>query len=161
MKTLILVRHAKSGRDDPGLPDRDRTLNERGREDAPKMGRRLAGRKVKPDLVISSPAVRALSTAQAIAREIGYEEGRIAVDDRLYASSPDTLLAVVRGQDPKLDCVMLFGHNPEFSALAQELSGAIEDMPTCAVAELRFDTSSWRDVGGIAPSDVSLDAPKQ
>jgi phosphohistidine phosphatase len=160
MKTLFLVRHAKSSRDDPQLPDRDRTLNDRGRKDAPLMGQRLAGRDVKPDLVISSPAVRALSTAQAIAREIGYEERRITVDDRVYASSANILLTIVHGLDPKLDSVMLFGHNPEFATLAHHLSDEIEDMPTCAVAEFRFDTKSWRDVGGIAPSQVTLDAPK-
>jgi phosphohistidine phosphatase len=124
------------------------------------MGQRLAERDVKPDLVISSPAVRALSTAQAIAREIGYDEQRIAIDDRVYASSPDVLLAVVRGLDPKLDSVMLFGHNPEFAALAHHLSDKIDDMPTCAVAEFRFDTKSWRDVGGIAPAKATLDSPK-
>src|SRR5262249_1777466 len=153
-------RHAKSSRDDPSLPDRERPLNERGLRDAPKMGQRLAARHVKPDRVLSSPALRALATAQCIAAEIGYEQQSIVVDERLYASSADDLLAVVRGLDAKLDCVMLFGHNPEFTALAHRLSGDITDMPTCAVAEFRYDTKSWLDVGGITPSKVTLETPK-
>ena len=99
MKTLFLVRHAKSNRDDPSLPDRDRPLDDRGKQDAPKMGKRLAKRGVKPDLLVSSPALRALTTAQLIAEEVGYKRTDIVVDDRLYASSPDDLLAVIRALD--------------------------------------------------------------
>ena len=87
MKTLYLVRHAKSSRHDPSLSDRDRPLDERGKQDAPKMGQRLAKRDVRPDLLLSSPAVRALTTAQLIAEEVGYKRKDIVVDDRLYASS--------------------------------------------------------------------------
>ena len=73
MKTLFLVRHAKSSRDDPSLPDRDRPLDDRGKRDAPTMGKRLAKRDVKPDLLLSSPALRALTTAQLMAEEVGYK----------------------------------------------------------------------------------------
>lgn len=161
MKTLFLVRHAKSSRDDPSLPDRERPLDERGLRDAPAMGKRLAERKVKPDLLVSSPAVRALTTAHLIADELGYARDDIAIDDRLYASSADDLLGVVHVLDNKLGSVMLFGHNPEFTDLAQRLSGEITDMPTCAVARFRFDTKAWADVGDITPSKVSLDSPKK
>lgn len=161
MKTLFLVRHAKSSRDDPSLPDRERPLDERGLRDAPAMGKRLAERKIKPDLLVSSPAVRALTTAHLIADELGYARDDIAIDDRLYASSADGLLAVVRVLDNKLGSVMLFGHNPEFTDLAQRLSGEITDMPTCAVAKFRFDTKAWADVGESTPSKVSLDSPKK
>ncbi|MEM5430970.1 SixA phosphatase family protein [Cupriavidus oxalaticus] len=159
MKTLFLVRHAKSSRDEPSLPDRERPLNDRGLRDAPEMGKRLAERKVKPDLLVSSPAVRALTTAHLIADEIGCARKEIAIDDRLYASSADELLAVVRALDKKLGSVMLFGHNPEFTDFAQRLSDEITDMPTCAVARFRFDTKAWADVGDITPSEVSLDSP--
>lgn len=160
MKTLFLVRHAKSGHDDPALSDRERPLNDRGRKEALLMGRRLAKHHVKPGLIISSPAVRALATAQAIARELDYELRHIAIDERLYAGTADAMLAVVRSLDKKVDCVMLFGHNPEISAFAGSLSGETCDMPTCALAEFRYDTKAWRDVGGgIAPSKVTLDAP--
>jgi phosphohistidine phosphatase len=161
MKTLFLVRHAKSSRDDPSLPDRDRPLDDRGRRDAPKMGKRLAKRDVKPDLLVSSPALRALTTAQLIAEEIGFKRKDIVVDDRLYASSPDALLAVIRALDDKLDRVMLFGHNPEFSELAHRLSREIVDMPTSAVAEFDFDTKAWSDVGEVEPVKAMLDSLKK
>ena len=160
MKTLFLVRHAKSSRNDLSLPDRDRPLDERGKQDAPKMGKRLARRHAKLDLLVSSPAVRALTTAQLIAEEVGYERRGIVVDDRLYASSPDALLAVIRGLDRKLDRVMLFGHNPEFTDLAHRLSSDIVDMPTCAVAEFDFDTKEWSDVGAVEPVRAVLVCPK-
>jgi phosphohistidine phosphatase len=161
MKTLFLVRHAKSSRDDPSLPDRDRPLDDRGRQDAPKMGKRLAKRDVKPDLLLSSPALRALTTAQLIAEEVGFKRKDIVVDDRLYASNADDLLAVIRTLDKKLDRVMLFGHNPEFSDLAHRLSSEIIDMPTSAIVEFNFDTKAWSDVGEVKPAKVVLDFPKK
>lgn len=159
MKILTLVRHAKSSRDDPGLPDRDRPLNDRGRHDAPAMGRRLAGR-AKPELVVASPAVRALTTAQLLADGLGLARGKIVVDERLYASSAARLLEVVRALDAPLEHVMLVGHNPEFTELAHRLSKSIEDMPTCAVAEFRFDATTWSEIGDLAPEKVTFDTPK-
>jgi phosphohistidine phosphatase len=161
MKTLFLVRHAKSSRDDPSLPDRDRPLDDRGRQDAPKMGKRLAKRDVKTDVLLSSPALRALTTAQLIAEEIGYKRKDIVVDDRLYASSADDLLAVIRALDKKLNRVMLFGHNPEVTDLAHWLSSEIIDMPTSAVAEFDFDTKAWSDIGEVKPAKVIFDYPKR
>ena len=161
MKTLFLVRHAKSSRDDPSLPDRERPLDDRGKRDAPKMGKRLAKRDAKPDLLVSSPALRALTTAHLIADEMGYKRNDIVVDDRLYASSPDNLLAVIRALDNKLDRVMLVGHNPEFSDLAHRLSSEIVDMPTSAVAEYHFDTKAWTDIGEVEPTKTILDYPKK
>lgn len=160
MKTLYLMRHAKSGHDARPVPDRERPLDERGRHDAPRMGQRLAQRRMKPDLLVSSPALRALTTAQLIADEIGYQRKDIVVDERLYASSQDALLAVIRALDDKLDRVMLVGHNPEFTDLAHRLSNKIIDMPTCAVAEFRFDATAWAEVGEAAPAKVKLDTPK-
>ncbi len=125
------------------------------------MGKRLAKRGVKPDLLVSSPALRALTTAQLIAEEIGYKRKDIVVDDRLYASSSDGLLAVIRALDKKLDRVMLVGHNPEFTDLARRLSSEIIDMPTSAVAEFNFDTKAWSDVGEVEPAKAVLDYPKK
>lgn len=161
MKTLFLVRHAKSSRDDPSLPDRDRPLDDRGKQDARKMGKRLAKRDARPDLLLSSPALRALTTAQLIAEEVGYKGKDIVVDDRLYASNADDLLAVIRALDKKLNCVMLFGHNPEFTDLAGRLSSEIIDMPTSAVVEFNFDTKAWSDVGEVEPAKAVLDYPKK
>jgi len=161
MKTLFLVRHAKSSKDDPTLADRDRPLADRGLKEAPKMGKRLAKRGVKPDLLVSSPALRALTTAQLMADEIGYQRKDIVVDDRLYESTGYGLLAVIRALDKKVDRVMLFGHNPEFTELAHRLSSDIADMPTCAIAEFCFDTKKWSDVGELEPAQSTLDHPQK
>ncbi|RJG11032.1 histidine phosphatase family protein [Pseudomonas cavernicola] len=161
MKRLFLIRHAKSSWDDAAQPDKDRPLNDRGRSDAPKIGERLAKRDVKPDLILSSPAVRALETAEIIARKLDYRRKDIVVDDRLYAVEADDLLEVIRELGDQLKLVMIFGHNPELAELAQRLSGEITQMPTCAVAEFRFDAKSWSEIGKIKPAKVALDYPKK
>src|SRR5215471_14460208 len=127
MKTLFLVRHAKSSRDDPARPDKKRPLNDRGMRDAPRMGERLAKDGVKPDLIVSSPAVRALTTAELIAKELDYELTDIVVDNRLYAAAPDDLLAVIHELGGKRKHMMLFGRNPELGELAHSLSSDITD----------------------------------
>ena len=160
MKTLFLIRHAKSSWDDPALPDMDRPLNDRGRRDAPKMGERLAKRDVKPDLILSSPAMRALKTAEIIAKKLDYRRKDIVVDDRLYAVGADDLLDVIHKLDDKLERVMLFGHNPELTELAHRLSNKITHIPTCAVAEFTFDAKSWSKIGKVKPAKVALDYPK-
>src|SRR5205823_1520319 len=161
MKTLFLIRHGKSRRDDPAMPDKDRPLNDRGKRDAPKMGERLAKRDVKPNLILSSPARRALKTAEIIAKKLDYKLKDIVVDNRLYAVEADDLLRVIRGLGDKAERVMLFGHNPELTELAHRLSSKITHMPTCAVAEFTFDAKSWSYIGKGKPSSVTLDYPKQ
>lgn len=161
MKTLFLVRHAKSSWNEPGLPDKDRPLNDRGKRDAPKMGERLAKRNVKPDLILSSPARRALKTAQIIAKRLDYRLEDILVDDRLYAAEADDLLHVIRELGDKPKSVMLIGHNPELTELAHRLSNKITQMPTCAVAELMFDAKSWSSTGKDKPARVTLYTPRQ
>src|SRR5215471_13645034 len=131
MKTLFLVRHAKSSRDDPALPDKERPLNDRGLRDAPRMGERLANQDVRPDLIMSSPAARALATAELIAKKLDYKRKDIVVDERLYAAHADELLEIVQELSDRLKDVMLFGHNPELTELANRLSSKITDMPTC------------------------------
>jgi phosphohistidine phosphatase len=161
MKTLFLIRHAKSSWDDTALPDQDRPLNDRGKRDAPNMGERLAKRDVKPDLILSSPAMRALKTAEIIAKKLDYRRRDILVDDRLYAVAADDLLDVIHKLDDKLERVMLLGHNPELTELAHRLSSKITHMPTCAVAEFTFDAKSWSKIGKVKPAKVALDYPKR
>jgi len=161
MKTLFLIRHAKSSWGDTALPDKDRPLNDRGRRDAPQIGERLAKRDVKPDLILSSPAMRALKTAEIIARKLDYRRKDIVVDDRLYAVGADDLLDVIRKLGDKLERVMLFGHNPELTELAHRLSSKITHMPTCAVAEFTFDAKSWSKIGKVKPAKVTFDYPKK
>ena len=143
------------------MPDKERPLNDRGRRDAPKMGERLAKRDVKPDLILSSPAVRALSTAQIVAEKLDYRRKDIVVTERLYAAEVDDLLDVIRQLGDELKCVMLFGHNPEFTELAHRLSGEIAHMPTCAIAEFTFNAKSWSGIDSIKPTQILLDYPKK
>jgi phosphohistidine phosphatase len=161
MKTLFLVRHAKSSWDDPTLADKDRPLNARGERDAPKMGKRLAKREVKLDLIVSSPANRAITTAQVLADKLDFKLKNIEVDDRLYPGAVSALLEVVRNLGNQLNRVMLVGHHPALSKLAHHLSSDITHMPTCAVAEFAFKAKSWRDVSKATLVAVALNLPKK
>ena len=161
MKTLFLIRHAKSSWENTALADKDRPLNGRGKRDAPKAGERLAKRRVKPDLILSSPAARALTTAEIIARKLSYKRKNIVVDDRLYAVEADDLLDVIRQLGDELERVMLIGHNPELTELAHRLSSKITHLPTCAVAEFTFDAKSWTRIGKDKPTTVALEYPNE
>ena len=159
MKTLYLVRHAKASTGNPALPDRDRPLNERGLLDAAAMGQRLAQRGAKPDVVLSSPALRALATAQHLAQALGIQRQDIVVDDRLYNAAPDDLLAVVQRLGKEPERVMLVAHNPGVAELANFFAREITDMATCAVVELKFEVASWADIGMASPTQVAIEQP--
>ena len=161
-RTLFLVRHAKSSWDDAGLDDKDRPLNGRGKEEAPKMGKHLAGYSVKPELITSSPAVRALKTAQKIARELGFKKSDVLVNEGLYTFEGESLTDVIKGFDDKYRSVMLIGHNPAVTALVNELSNAgIDNVPTCGVVLLKFDAAKWKDIGRGKCSLLEFDYPKK
>lgn len=159
MRTLYLVRHAKSDWSEPAVSDQQRPLNARGRRDAPAMARRLARRYRRPQLLLSSPALRALRTAEIFARSFGSRQREIMVDPRLYASTASALLRIVQTLDDDLRRVMLFGHNPELSALAHRLCDRIDHLSTCAVARFKFDAKSWREVGRTPPARATLSTP--
>jgi phosphohistidine phosphatase len=125
------------------------------------MGKRLAKRGVAPDLILSSPAKRALKTAQIIAKKLDYKRGDIVVDERLYATGADDLLHVIRSLGGKPKSVMLFGHNPELTELAHRLSNKITHLPTCAVAEFTFDEKSWSTTDKKNATKVVLHTPKR
>lgn len=159
---LTLVRHAKSGRDDLGLDDIMRPLNEQGLKDAPDMGRRLLKNGVRPDLIVSSPATRALHTARIIAARILYPEKDILKDDSIYAASADELLQLVRGLPNDKSDVMLVGHNPACTDLANFfLHSAPEHIPTCGLVRLAFDAWSWRAVDATCATRLLFDYPKK
>jgi len=161
MKTLYLVRHAKSSWATAAQADRDRPLNERGLHDVALMGQRLAERGVEPDVMLSSPATRAHTTAQHIAKALGVKGKHIVEVERLYDATADQILGVVQalGQEPKR--VMVFGHNPGMSELSQRFASEITHMPTCAVAEFRFDVTSWAGLGDRKPVQVAFDFPRK
>ena len=151
MKTLYLVRHAKSSWGDPALPDRDRPVNERGLRDVATMGKRLAQRGVSPDVMLCSPATRALTTAEHLAKALGIKRKDIVVIARLYAAPAKELLSVIQGLGNEPKGVMVVAHNPGLTELAQHFASEITDMPTCAIAEFRFAASSWVAIGKAEP----------
>lgn len=160
-KTLYLVRHAKSSWDDPSLADRDRPLSERGLSSAPDMGRRLAVQGHKPDLVISSPARRALATAKKLAKEIGYRESKVITDEHLYFSGTRSMVDLLEKLDDKHKKVMLVGHNPAMTSLLNILCDTqVDNMPTCAVAVIEFDMESWSELTMSDGELMDYDFPK-
>ena len=162
MRQLALIRHAKSSWDDPALDDFDRPLNKRGNRDAPFMGRKLKGLGIQFDLIVSSPAVRALATARMIATELRYAEERIQTDERIYEASWQCLLDVVNDIDDAYSYAALVGHNPGLSHFAAILAGnGPGDMPTCAVALLEFEVSGWSETGPAMASLRAYEYPKK
>ena len=162
MKELILVRHAKSSWKDPTLRDHERPLNKRGKRDAPEMGERLGRHGYDPDLIVSSSAVRALDTARTIAGKLGYPRESIAVEERLFHAGVPELLHVIRGVDDSVDSLMLCGHNPGLTDLANHLGPReIFNMPTCAVLHLRFRADPWSTLGDVPGDEVRYDYPKR
>lgn len=152
MRTLLLVRHAKSSWDDPSLADRERPLSRKGLRAARTLGRHLAGRGLakpekRPELVLSSPAVRALKTARLVARRLRLRRRDIDVRETLYATTARRLLQALHSLDPDLRRVMLVGHDPEISSLARRFNRSIAHMPTGAAACFTFDAASWSDIG--------------
>ena len=161
MHQLFVFRHAKSSWKDPSLADRDRPLNKRGKRDAPEMGRRLAARGGAPDLIVSSPATRALATARIIAAAVGYPADRIREDERLYLASPAEILEAIRDLEDGYERVFLFGHNPGLTELVNELSEpAVDNVPTCGVVELRLAVDRWADLSRDTVQRASIDTPK-
>ncbi|MRG59353.1 hypothetical protein GE115_05630 [Agromyces sp. CFH 90414] len=170
MKTLYLVRHAKSDWDDPALDDHERPLNERGRRDAPAMGRRLAERGAAPALIVTSTAIRARTTADALAAELGIPDDRFLVEPRLYAASGRSILAIAADLPRSVDSAMLVGHNPGMSDALVELiggsgdggeAGDAGDLPTCAVAECTVDVDDWSELIEGSGRLVRLDTPRR
>jgi len=142
MKTLFLLRHAKSSWDDPDLPDHRRPLNKRGRKTAPLMGQFLAAEKLMPDVIISSTAVRAGQTARLIARH-GEFPGSIELTDALYPTTPRRCVSVLQTVPGDAAAVMLVGHNAGMEEFVEHLSGRFERLPTCALVQLEVPIDDW------------------
>jgi phosphohistidine phosphatase len=144
MKTLTLVRHAKSSWSDTHLSDGDRPLNKRGKRDAPVMGKRMVEHDIRPSLIISSPAKRAWSTAKLVAAEISYPIEFLQREDSLYHASIDEILGVIVAQDNRFNNMMIVGHNPGMTDFANFLSpGLTNNLPTAGVVSLQIDQDDW------------------
>lgn len=162
MKILTLVRHAKSSWKDPELADFDRPLNARGKRDAPLMGRRLAARGERPDLILCSPARRAVTTMKKIAFETKYPEKGIMLDSRIYEADASRLLEIVKGIDDGYDTVMICGHNPGLTDFCNIVANCrIENIPTCGLVSLSFLYDSWTEVAPHSGEVLYFDYPKK
>ena len=168
MKTLYLLRHAKSSWDDGQLSDFERPLNERGRQTAPFIGELMRERGLVPEVVVSSPAIRARQTAGLVADSAALG-GEVLFDERIYEASPHRLLDVVMGLDDGYGSAMLVGHNPGIEGFIRYLSGDVQPMPTAGLAKINLDTEHWADTSEglgkleviIRPKDELLDRPSK
>jgi phosphohistidine phosphatase len=162
MKQLLLVRHAKSGWENPELKDFDRPLNERGKQNAPEMGKRLSEKKWSVDLIISSPAKRALKTARLLAKEINYATDDIDLNHAIYEASIDDLIEVLHQQSDTAKSIVMVGHNPGISYFLGFLAGEfMMDFPTCGMAYLELNITSWKQLKMACAKVIELDYPKR
>jgi len=145
MKTLLILRHAKSSWDDHGLRDHDRPLSPRGARDAPRMGSHIMDEDLVPETIISSTAVRALSTAELAAGRMS-PSPRIETTPELYLASPHDYLEVLDELGGDAERVMVVGHNPGITALVTRLTGVLEEMPTAALAAVDLDIDTWGEI---------------
>ncbi|HMO32891.1 MAG TPA: histidine phosphatase family protein [Lacibacter sp.] len=160
MKTLLLVRHAKSSWSDAATSDFDRPLNHRGEQDAPRMARRLAESGIRPRLLLTSPALRARTTAELFQQELG-QKLPLRSDSRLYLASAGTLAEVVAGLDAPEDVVAVFTHNPGITHYANELTAVrIDNLPTCAIFAVQAEVASWKAFAKAKKRFLFFDYPK-
>ena len=148
MKQLTLLRHAKSSWDDSRLPDHDRPLAGRGRRDAPRMGERLARRGLEPDLLLTSSAKRARETAELVKAQLNDAAPALRVEPKIYLATPGELLAVIASVEDAVDSLVVIGHNPGFTRLANLLLPDLEllNLPTAGVVCIECDIPRWGEI---------------
>lgn len=145
MKTLILMRHAKSSWKHPEIKDHERGLNKRGKKDAPHMGKLLADNELVPQRILSSTAVRSRMTAEAVI-EATHFSGEVSYLDSLYMAEPDIYLELLSLMPDDLERILVIGHNPGLEGLLQILSGRVESLSTAAVAYLSMPIHGWKEI---------------
>ncbi len=161
MKTLLLIRHAKSDWGDASLSDFDRPLNERGKRDAPVMAERLLQHKIKIDAFIASPAKRAKKTANLFAKVFGLHKDDIIFEETLYAAPDNVFFDVIKRIDDKLDNIAIFSHNPGITEFANRLTDArIDNIPTCGVFAVKLNCKHWADFKDAPKEFLFFDYPK-
>lgn len=162
MKKLYFVRHAKSSWADPSLRDFDRPLNKRGIRDAPFMATLIKSKGANPDLLVSSPAKRALTTAVFFANELGFKAENIRKEPKIYEALPEDMLQIVRSLEDVHSEVFLFGHNPTFTSVANKFTNEhIANVPTCGIFELASTAESWQSLSSENTRLENFHYPKQ
>ena len=162
MKTLTILRHAKSSWKHTGLSDHDRPLNKRGERDAPIMAARIREAGIRPSLILSSPAVRAWTTAKAIAQALSYPAEFLQREENLYHAGVSRIIDLLAQQDTGFNSIMIVGHNPGFTDLANHLvPGLTHNLPTCGVVSVTIDSDNWN-LTAIGNAElVMFDYPKK
>jgi phosphohistidine phosphatase len=145
MKTVLLLRHAKSSWDHLGLSDRERPLNKRGKRQAPEMGKLIYAENLTPDLILSSPARRACKTAEAVAKNCGYD-GEIERIDDFYPGEPADYLRVLSELPDGVRRVMVVGHNPGLEEFLRVLVGDIRTLSTATLAQVDLPLEAWQEL---------------
>ena len=147
MKTLLILRHAKSSWKDETLPDHDRPLNKRGKEDAPRMGKLLHDKDLVPDLILGSDAQRARDTTELVVEESHFD-GEIIFSRDLYAAEAEACIEALAQMGGEAACVMIVGHNPGLEELLQDLTGEYMPLPTAALAQVTLPINHWSELAG-------------
>jgi phosphohistidine phosphatase len=161
MKTLFLIRHAKSSWDDSTLDDHERPLNQRGKVNTPIMAKRLQKLGIKPNMLFSSTAQRAASTALVFAEHLDFPQPKIAYDPDLYLATAGMLQDFISKIKNSLNSVLIFGHNPGLTLLVAQVWGLpINNIPTCGIVSLKFGSSTWEEASSQLPSGATFDFPK-
>ena len=153
MKRLLILRHAKSSWADSSISDWQRPLNERGLRDAPRAGLWLRERSLVPDVIITSDAVRARRTAEAVAEAAGYSQEMI-IEPSLYHAEPNDVLTVLRDVSSEAHTVLVVGHNPGLEGLVRQLTGENHDLPTAALVHLAVAIDGWDDVTAASAASI-------
>ncbi|PCJ23875.1 MAG: phosphohistidine phosphatase [SAR86 cluster bacterium] len=162
MKTLFLLRHAKSSWDDPDLKDFERPLAERGLGDIPVMAERILSRKKSLDSITCSPALRTKSTAQLLAAQLKFPADEIGSNPELYFAGSSMFLKAASLVDEHCESAMLVGHNPAITDFVNEMANAeIENIPTCGLVELSLPIENWSDIQFGSATLVDFDYPKK
>ncbi len=162
MKTVYFVRHAKSSWDHPGMRDIDRPLNERGLRDAPFMAHLLAGKGIRIDRILSSPANRAYSTALFFASSFQIPQAEVEVNRGIYEAWPDEIIRIINQLPDQLASIALFGHNPTLTAVANMFSDEyIVNLPTCGIFKVEADIAHWKEFQRETGKLTALFFPKQ
>lgn len=162
MKTIFFIRHAKSSWDEPGLSDINRPLNERGLRDAPFMAKMLANKGFRLDHIVSSPAVRAFTTAVQFAQAFGMSKEAIEINRDIYEAWPNEIMQIVHQLPDRHNTVAIFGHNPTFTTMANYFATKpLDYLPTCGIARVEADVASWKQLNDETGRLVEVFFPKQ
>lgn len=162
MKTLYIIRHAKSDWNNPFLRDYERPLNKRGTKNAPFMGEVLAQKHIHPDLILSSGAVRAKTTARIIAEKVGYDTEKIVYEESLYLADETAIERLLKNIPSSKKSVFLVGHNPGLTLFAEYISGhEIGNIPTCGIVTVKLKQDDWKSLGRKSAEFISFDYPKK